>query len=209
MDTCDQPGHQHPHRGRNSSTLCPATATIKNANSICLIGKPLDIDLAQATGRDVRLENDANCFVVSEATDGAGAKDAVIFGAILGTGVGGGISIDGKQIRGLNAIAGEWGHHKIIADGPLCYCGGRGCVESLLSGPALAEAYRAATGKIADAEGILEALRDGDSAAQKSQAYAGQPVAEPKGGDRQDKDNRRPEHRYGLGRRYHPVDPAA
>lgn len=74
-----------------------------------MIGKPLDIDLTQATGRDVRLENDANCFVVSEATDGAGAKDAVIFGAILGTGVGGGISIDRKQIRVLNASAGEWG----------------------------------------------------------------------------------------------------
>ena len=74
-----------------------------------MIGKPLDRDLAQATGRDVRLENDANCFVVSEATDGAGAKDAVIFGAILGTGVGGGISIDRKQIRVLNASAGEWG----------------------------------------------------------------------------------------------------
>ncbi len=138
-------------------TLCPATATIKNANSICLIGKPLDRDLAQATGRDIRLENDANCFVVSEATDGAGAKDAVVFGAILGTGVGGGISIDRKQIRGLNAIAGEWGHNPLPwpqfmdgideRDSEPCYCGLTGCIETFLSGPGLAHDHERHTGQ--------------------------------------------------------------
>ena len=132
-------------------TVSPTTGLIKNANSTCLIGKRLDHDLTEATGRAVRLANDANCFVVSEATDGAGAGHAVIFGVILGTGVGGAICIDGKLMNGLNAIAGEWGHNPLPwpqvldghdeRDGEPCYCGQSGCIETFLSGPGLCRDY--------------------------------------------------------------------
>lgn len=124
--------------------LSPRTGLVKNANSTWLIGRPLDRDLAAALGCPVRLENDANCFAVSEAKDGAGAGAAVVFGVILGTGVGAGIVIDGRPLAGRNAIAGEWGHNPLPwpADderpGPDCYCGLRGCIETFLSGPGLA-----------------------------------------------------------------------
>ena len=117
---------------------------VKNANSTCIIGKPLKEDLEAALGREVRLANDANCFALSEATDGAGKGAAVVFGVILGTGVGGGIVVHGRVLTGPNAIAGEWGHNPLPlpkeADLPLaeCYCGRRGCIEAYLSGPGLA-----------------------------------------------------------------------
>jgi fructokinase len=117
------------------------TGLIKNANSTWLIGQPLRADLAAALGRPVRLANDANCFALSEATDGAAAGANVVFGVILGTGVGGGIVVDGKVLVGANAIAGEWGHNPLPGDEairPLCYCGRQGCIETFLSGPALA-----------------------------------------------------------------------
>lgn len=120
------------------------TGLIKNANSTWLIGQPLRHDLAVALGRPVRIANDANCFALSEATDGAAAGAALVFGVILGTGVGGGIVVDGKVIVGANAIAGEWGHNPLsampddAAPRPLCYCGRQGCIETYLSGPALA-----------------------------------------------------------------------
>jgi fructokinase len=122
-------------------TISPATGLVKNANSVCLIGRPLDRDLAEALGRPVRLANDANCFALSEATDGAAAGARVVFGAILGTGVGGGIVVNGKVIVGANAIAGEWGHNPMPGEEsvrPRCYCGRHGCIETFLSGPALA-----------------------------------------------------------------------
>ena len=134
-------------------TLSPATSRVKNANSTCLIGHPLDSDLAQLIGRPVRLANDANCFAISEATDGAAKGAAVVFGVILGTGVGGGIVINGQVLTGKNAIAGEWGHNSLpwAADderpGPDCYCGRRGCIETFLSGPALAGEYRRSGGQ--------------------------------------------------------------
>src|SRR5688572_22896709 len=118
-----------------------ATGLIKNANSTWLIGKPLRQDLEKALGRPVRLENDANCFALSEAVDGAGKGASVVFGVILGTGVGGGIVVDGKVLTGANAIAGEWGHNPLPLptheDLPLpsCYCGRKGCIEAYLSGP--------------------------------------------------------------------------
>ena len=124
-------------------TVSPATGLIKNANSTWLIGRPLDRDLAEALDRPVRLANDANCFAVSEATDGAAAGKAVVFGVILGTGVGGGVVIDGRPLTGANAIAGEWGHNPLPwprdeeRPGPSCYCGKRGCIETFLSGPGL------------------------------------------------------------------------
>lgn len=118
-----------------------ATGLIKNANSTWLIGHPLCADLEAALGRPVRLANDANCFALSEATDGAAAGANVVFGVILGTGVGGGIVVYGQVLVGANAIAGEWGHNLLPGDEPVrpaCYCGHSGCIETFLSGPALA-----------------------------------------------------------------------
>jgi fructokinase len=126
-------------------TVSAASGLIKNANSTWLIGKPLAQDLRTALGREVRLANDANCFVLSEASDGAGAGMDVVFGVILGTGVGGGIVIHGKVLEGGHGIAGEWGHNSLpamsaqeFAEVETCYCGQRGCVESFCSGPGLA-----------------------------------------------------------------------
>ncbi len=130
-----------------------ATGLIKNANSTWLIGKPLRKDVEAALGRPVRLENDANCFALSEAVDGAGKGAAVVFGVILGTGVGGGIVVDGKIIRGANAIAGEWGHNPLPQPGekdfplPPCYCGRAGCIETYLSGPGLSSDHERVTGE--------------------------------------------------------------
>jgi fructokinase len=130
-----------------------ATGLIKNANSTWIIGKPLAQDLEAALGRPVRLENDANCFALSEATDGAAKGASVVFGVILGTGVGGGIVVHGKVIRGANAIAGEWGHNAlpqpVNQDFPLppCYCGRAGCIESYLSGPGLSRDHERVTGE--------------------------------------------------------------
>ncbi len=123
--------------------LSTLTGLVKNANSTWLIGKPLQQDLEKAIGRKVRLANDANCFALSEAVDGAGQGAEVVFGVILGTGVGGGIIVNGAVLTGPNAIAGEWGHNPLplpqAADLPLrpCYCGRTGCIETYLSGPAL------------------------------------------------------------------------
>ena len=123
--------------------LSRVTGLVKNANSTWLIGRPLKQDLERALGREVRLDNDANCFALSEAIDGAGQGAHVVFGVILGTGVGGGIVVDGKVLVGRNAIAGEWGHNPLplpaAADLPLpaCYCGRSGCIETYLSGPGL------------------------------------------------------------------------
>lgn len=123
--------------------VSPATGLVKNANSTWLIGQAFDQDLAQALDRPVRLANDANCFALSEASDGAGAGFNCVFGVILGTGVGGGLVIHGKILAGPNAIAGEWGHNPLPWADPVldpahrCYCGKFGCIETYLSGPAL------------------------------------------------------------------------
>jgi len=123
--------------------LSHASGLVKNANSTWLIGKPLQHDLERTLGREVRIANDANCFALSEATDGAGAGAQVVFGVILGTGVGGGVVVRGRIVEGANSIAGEWGHNPLplprAEDMPLrpCYCGRAGCVETYLSGPAL------------------------------------------------------------------------
>jgi fructokinase len=124
--------------------VSPATGLIKNANSTWLIGRPLQRDIESALGRPTRLANDANCFALSEATDGAGAGTATVFGVILGTGVGGGIAIRRQILVGANAIAGEWGHNPMPwptpdeVPGRPCWCGRSGCLETFLSGPALA-----------------------------------------------------------------------
>lgn len=133
--------------------LSPASGLVKNANSTHLIGHPFKQDLERALGREVRMANDANCFALSEAVDGAGAGAEVVFGVILGTGVGGGVVVRGEVLTGVNAIAGEWGHNPLplpaAADLPLreCYCRRRGCIEAYLSGPSLARDHELATGE--------------------------------------------------------------
>ena len=146
------------------------TGLIKNANSTVLNSKPLDHDLKQLLNRPVRLENDANCFALSEAVDGAGAGARVVFGVILGTGVGGGLVVDGAVIAGRNRIAGEWGHNPLPwpqgdeRPGPACYCGKAGCIETFLSGPSLARDYIARVGGAAiDANAVAAAAGAGDA----------------------------------------------
>ena len=148
-----------------------ATGLIKNANSVWLIGRPLRQDLAAALDRPIRLANDANCFALSEAVDGAGAGCAVVFGVILGTGVGGGIVIDGRVLEGPNAIAGEWGHNPLPwpddgeRPGPSCYCGQHGCIETFLSGPRLAHDDAAQRGERLDPDEIARRAAGGEDLA--------------------------------------------
>lgn len=156
--------------------ISPVTGLVKNANSTWLIGKPLDRDLSERLGRPVRVMNDANCFALSEATDGAGAGADVVFGVILGTGVGGGIAFHRRCHDGPNRIAGEWGHNPLPwpredeLPGPACYCGRHGCIETYLSGPGLERDHERRTGErlrtreivsaaAAGAEPALETLR--------------------------------------------------
>jgi predicted NBD/HSP70 family sugar kinase len=146
--------------------LSRVTGKIKNSNSTWLIGKALKEDLEGALGREVRLANDANCFALSEAIDGAGTGARVVFGVILGTGVGGGIVVDGKVLSGPNAIAGEWGHNPLpLPTGldlplPECYCGRMGCIETYLSGPGLARDHLAMTGVDLAPEQIVEVAEE-------------------------------------------------
>lgn len=149
--------------------VSPATGLVKNANSTRLNGRPLDVDLKRALDRDdIRLSNDANCFAVSEASDGAGAGAPIVFGVILGTGVGGGVVIDGRPVVGAQAIGGEWGHNALPLPrdderpGPQCYCGRKGCVEAWLSGPAFQAQYALASGRELRATDVAEAAANGD-----------------------------------------------
>ena len=153
-------------------SVSPATGRVKNANSTWLIGAPLNSDLELALDRPVRLANDANCFALSEATDGAGKEIDVVFGVILGTGVGGGIVINGHAVTGDNAIAGEWGHNPLpwseqseLRD-MQCYCGQAGCIETHLSGPALSRAYQATASAHITAAEVAQRARNGEAAAQ-------------------------------------------
>jgi fructokinase len=145
-------------------TLSPVTGLVKNANSTWLIGRPLLTDLQSHLERHVRIANDANCFVMSEAADGAAAGAEVVFGVIVGTGTGAGIAVRGRLLTGPNGIAGEWGHNPLPwprggeQPGPACYCGKRGCIETFLSGPALERAYERASGRPAAAPRIVAAL---------------------------------------------------
>ena len=151
--------------------VSPATGLVKNANTIELLGHPLDEDLGQALGREVRVANDANCFALSEATDGAGAGGRVVFGVIIGTGVGGGIVVDGRILTGPHAIAGEWGHNPMAwprddeRPGHPCFCGRSGCNETFLAGPSLARDHRLATGQDLKAQAIAEWAEKGDARA--------------------------------------------
>ena len=152
-------------------SLSPATGLVRNANFTLLIGHALDRDLARALGRPVRVENDANCFALAEAVAGAGQGADVVFGVILGTGVGGGIVAGGRVLPGRTLIAGEWGHNPLPAPeadelpGPPCYCGRAGCIEAWCSGPALAADHARTTGARLDPGDIAARARAGDAAA--------------------------------------------
>ncbi|MGE5203266.1 MAG: ROK family protein, partial [Acidobacteriota bacterium] len=154
--------------------LSPATGLIKNANSTCLNGHPLDRDLSQALARPVRIANDADCFALSEAIDGAAAGLATVFGVILGTGVGGGVVVRRRLLSGPNAIAGEWGHSPLPwprddeRPGPLCFCGKRGCTEAFLAGRGLAGDHAAHTGEQLEPPEIAARAASGEPAAQAS-----------------------------------------
>lgn len=152
--------------------LSARTSLVKNANSTALIGHPIDADLSMLLHRPVRVANDANCFALSEATDGAARGGHIVFGIIAGTGIGGGLCVGGRLIEGAHRIAGEWGHNPLPAadpseiPGPPCYCGRRGCIETWISGPALAREYAHATGRKLTAAKIARAARSGDAAAE-------------------------------------------
>jgi predicted NBD/HSP70 family sugar kinase len=156
--------------------LSPTAGLLRNSNSVCLNGKPLDQDLAGALGRPVRLANDANCFALSEAIEGAAAGARVVFGVILGTGTGGGIVVNGQVLTGPNAIAGEWGHNPLPWPrqgewpGPSCYCGKSGCIETFLSGPGMARDRFEMTGERLDAVEIARRASVGDGAAEATLA---------------------------------------
>ncbi|MBL0143192.1 MAG: ROK family protein [Betaproteobacteria bacterium] len=152
----------------------PATGLLRNAYATVFNARALQADLSRALAREVRFENDANCFALSEATDGAGSGARVVFGAILGTGAGSGIVIEGHLLRGAHGLAGEWGHNPlpwIRADelpGPRCYCGRDGCIERFVSGPALAADHERATGMRLDPAAIMAAANSGDAACRAS-----------------------------------------
>jgi len=151
--------------------VSPATGLIKNANSTRLNGRPLKADLERTLGREIRLANDANCFAISEASDGAATGCDIVFGVILGTGVGGGIVINRQIVTGAQAIAGEWGHTPLPLPrdderpGPQCYCGRMGCIETWLSGPRLQDQFARHTGRQMRATDIADAALQGDDAA--------------------------------------------
>jgi len=159
-------------------SVSPVSGLIRNANSTALNGRALLHDLEQRLNRPVRLHNDANCLAISEAVDGAGQGARMVFGVILGTGVGAGIAIDRADWLGCNAVAGEWGHNPLPwprletawgeAPGPRCWCGLHGCIETWLSGPGFAADHAAHTGQTRAPQDIIAAMRAGDAAARAS-----------------------------------------
>lgn len=157
-------------------SISPATGRVQNANSTWLNGRSFDADLTERLGRPVKLANDANCFALSEAIDGAGAKAASVFGVILGTGCGGGFILDRKVLVGRRAIGGEWGHNPLPwpepdeLPGPSCWCGRPGCLETWISGPGLAADHARVTGEAVSTEDIVRRALDGDGSARATLA---------------------------------------
>lgn len=143
----------------------PKSGLHKNSNTLCYNGRPLHLDLSKALKTIVKIANDANCFALAEATLGSAKGAQCVFGVIIGTGVGGGLVIDGKVRHGHHGIAGEWGHNVLISEGPMCYCGKRGCVESIISGPALERYYEERTGRPLPLSEVVKAAEDGDKEA--------------------------------------------
>ncbi|MEO8203345.1 MAG: ROK family protein [Betaproteobacteria bacterium] len=157
-------------------SISPTSGLLRNANSVCLNGHPFGEDFEKVLGRPVRIENDASCFALSEASDGGGQGARVVFGVILGTGVGGGLVIDGQLLRGANAIGCEWGHNSLPwplpgeYPGRACFCGRSGCIETFLSGPGLAADHAAAGTAAPSAEDIVALALDGDAQAEATLA---------------------------------------
>lgn len=170
---CDASGMKAGSLGiGHPGTLDPITGSIKNANTTALIGKPFNKDLEKILGIPVKLANDANCFAVAEALLGS-VPDVlpnaeVVFGVILGTGVGGGWVVRGKVLNGRQGIAGEWGHNLLVEDGPPCYCGKKGCVETIFSGPALERYYASLSGTPKKLKEIVALADQGDAHAVKT-----------------------------------------
>lgn len=152
--------------------LSPATGLLRNSNSVCMNGMPVKKDLEKILQREIRIANDANCFALSEATDGAAAGAAVVFGVIVGTGTGAGVVVNGHVLTGPNAIAGEWGHNPLPwpedeeRPGSKCYCGKFGCIETFLSGPALSADYFKQASEKTSAKEIVEKAEQGDELAE-------------------------------------------
>ncbi|HEY1763964.1 MAG TPA: ROK family protein [Opitutaceae bacterium] len=159
----------------------PTSGMLKNSNTTCLNGRPLRADLSKALGRAAVLANDANCFALAEAMYGAGRNRKVVVGLILGTGCGGGVVVDGRVLDGIHGIAGEWGHNPICGERAPCYCGRKGCVETVISGPALERFYRRKTGDALSLAQIAERAAEGERAAlgtlRRLQAKFGEAIA--------------------------------
>lgn len=161
-------GQQCPVGIGTPGALSSVTGRLKNSNTTCMNNKPVKEDLEKRFGRKIRIENDANCFALSEAVDGAGKDYNTVFGVIMGTGVGGGIVFDKQLHSGPQHIAGEWGHNVLQPDGPDCYCGKKGCVETFISGPGLLRLYQSVGGNRAeDAAAIATLAEQGDSKAEQ------------------------------------------
>jgi fructokinase len=146
-------------------TVSPRTGLLKNSNTVCMNGQPVKADLERMLGRKIEIQNDANCFAMAEALMGAGKGKKLVFGVIIGTGCGGGIVHNGEVLTGPQGIAGEWGHMSIDPNGPLCFCGGRGCVETLISGAGLENRY-------AEKYGVRKPLKEIEK-----EFFAGEPQA--------------------------------
>ena len=149
-------GEPHTFGMGTPGAISRRTGLMKNSNTRCLNGQPLRADLEELLGREIGIENDANCFALAEALHGAGKEQALVFGAILGTGCGGGIVYKGELIKGPQAIAGEWGHMSINPEGPVCYCGQRGCIETYISGSGVEARYAEPCGEMRSFTGIAE-----------------------------------------------------
>ena len=156
--------------------LSPTTGLLRNSNTVVMNGHPLDRELSAALAREVRIANDANCFALSEAVDGAGRDGRVVFGVIVGTGTGGGVIVDKRALVGLHAITGEWGHTPLPwpqpdeLPGQACFCGRSGCVETCLSGPALARDHQEHEGELASASELAAAASEGEPRALRTLA---------------------------------------
>ena len=167
LETCGSPKPVRLGVGTPGATD-PQTGSLKNSNTVCLNGRPLREDLAAALGCEVILSNDANCFTLAEALWGAGRGLHVVLGLILGTGVGGGICVDGKILHGLHGIAGEWGHNPVPGEDSPCYCGRRGCVETVIAGPSLERFHRESGGGDLRLPRICELAAAGDPIAKQT-----------------------------------------
>ncbi len=157
-------------------SISPKSRLLRNSNSICMNGQPVKEDLENLLGRDIRMSNDANCFALSEATDGAAKGARVVFGVIVGTGTGSGIVVNGQVLTGPNAIAGEWGHNPLPwpenneHPGSDCFCGKKGCIETYLSGPGLVDDYKRLTKKQKSSKEIVILAESNDEQAKKCMA---------------------------------------